>query len=118
MRMAIHPGRSGRGLMLNRKPRYLMLDPPELPFGNRRTNHGNPYGVLRTQYSECEMGQNDTPKAEILKDIFSLDPQMHMEEIPISTNALSRRSSVPQSLMYTNESKQKYMTAIRIAKKK
>ena len=84
MRMAIHPGRGGRGLLPHRKPRYLMIDPPDLPFGNRRIDLGNPYGVLRMQYSDCDMKPNLPDEAEIHKDTFLSDEPIHMAKIPDS----------------------------------
>jgi len=98
MRMAIHPGRGGRGLMPHRKPRYLMMNPPDLPFGNRKiVDLGNPYGVLRMQYSDCEMTPNYAEETEITKDTLLSDEQIHMVKIPDSVINCDRRSGALQS---------------------
>jgi len=38
MRMYLHPGRGDRGSMMDRKPKYLSLKPPHLPFRNGGLN--------------------------------------------------------------------------------
>jgi len=118
MRMAIHPGRGGRGVMLNRKPRYLMLDPPNLPFGNQKIDHGNPYGVLRTQFSDYEMKRPHDDERNDQKDENSLEEQIHMEKIPDSNQKCQERSGAPKSVINKAETLVKYMEAIREAKKK
>ena len=95
-----------------------MMNPPDLPFGNRRIDLGNPYGVLRMQYSDCNMKPNNADEAEITKDTFLSDAQIHMVKIPDSVINCDRRSGALRSSIKKKDMVETYMEVIRAAKKK
>ena len=76
MRMAIFPGRGGRGMMVNKRMKYLDVQPPCLPYRNGSLIKNNKFGVLSTQYSDqnmdadnCEMIETQkVHDAKIIKD--------------------------------------------------
>jgi len=95
-----------------------MMDPPELPFGNRKIDQGNPYGVLRTQYSDHEMKHPNDEGRDDRKNENSLEEQIHMKKIPDSKQACQERSGAPDSEKLKAEIIDKYTNAIRKAKRK